>query len=63
MPTLAEILKNYGYGTGVVGKWHLTLVRGPKGQEGWKLIADGVNKPWELYNLAGDSTEQRDLTK
>lgn len=32
-------------------------------QDNWKLIADGVNKPWELYNLADDPTEQRELTK
>jgi arylsulfatase A-like enzyme len=27
-------------------------------QDGWKLVADGVSKPWELYNLADDPTEQ-----
>ena len=32
-------------------------------QDHWKLIADGVNKPWNLYNLAVDPTEQKDLTK
>ena len=31
-------------------------------QEDWKLIADGKTAPWELYNLADDPTEQRDLT-
>ena len=31
--------------------------------EGWKLIADGVNKPWELYNLTDDPTEQKDQSK
>ena len=31
-------------------------------QEDWKLIADGETTPWELYNLADDPTEQRDLT-
>ena len=30
---------------------------------GWKLIADGVNKPWELYNLTEDPTERKELTK
>ncbi|MCP4785450.1 MAG: arylsulfatase [Fuerstiella sp.] len=32
-PTLAEILKPHGYGTGVVGKWHLTLVNASKTQK------------------------------
>ena len=32
-------------------------------QDGWKLVADGVSKPWELYNLADDPTEQNDLSE
>ena len=32
-------------------------------QDGWKLVADGVSKPWELYNLTDDPTEQKDLSK
>lgn len=32
-------------------------------QDGWKLIADGITKPWELYNLTEDPTEQTDLAK
>ena len=29
--------------------------------EGWKLVADGINRPWELFNLTDDPTEQKDL--
>jgi arylsulfatase len=29
----------------------------------WKLVAAGVNGPWELYNLATDRTETHDLAK
>ena len=32
-------------------------------QDGWKLVADGVSGPWELYNLADDPTEQNDLSE
>jgi arylsulfatase A-like enzyme len=32
-------------------------------QDSWKLIADGTTKPWELYNLADDPTEQNDLVR
>ena len=32
-------------------------------QEDWKLVADGINQPWSLYNLINDPTEQRDLSK
>jgi len=32
-------------------------------QDDWKLVADGVSKPWELYNLADDPTEQKDLSE
>jgi arylsulfatase len=28
----------------------------------WKLVAKGRNSPWELYNLAEDRTELRDLS-
>tara|TARA_Y100000588_G_scaffold151528_1_gene165544 strand:- start:171 stop:599 length:429 start_codon:yes stop_codon:yes gene_type:complete len=31
--------------------------------EGWKLVADGINQPWELFNLIEDLTEQKDLGK
>ena len=27
----------------------------------WKLIATGASGPWELYNLATDRAEQKDL--
>ena len=27
----------------------------------WKLVAKGANGPWELYNIAADRTEMRDL--
>ncbi|MEZ6124424.1 MAG: arylsulfatase [Planctomycetaceae bacterium] len=27
----------------------------------WKLVAKGVDGPWELYNIAEDRSEQRDL--
>lgn len=29
----------------------------------WKLVANGKNGPWELYNIAEDRTELRDRTK
>ena len=29
--------------------------------EGWKLVADGIDHPWELFNLIEDPTEQKDL--
>ena len=29
----------------------------------WKLVANGKNGPWELYNLAEDRTELRDRIK
>ena len=32
-------------------------------QDGWKLVADGVTEPWELYNLPDDPTEQKDQSK
>jgi len=32
-------------------------------QDGWKLVADGVSKPWELYNLGDDPTEQNNLSE
>ncbi len=28
----------------------------------WKLVAKGINGPWELYDLAADRTESRDLS-
>jgi len=31
-------------------------------QEGWKLVTDDTNAPWELYDLAADPTEQQELT-
>jgi arylsulfatase len=27
----------------------------------WKLVAKGVNGPWELYDMDGDRTEMHDL--
>ncbi len=32
-------------------------------QDGWKLVADGVSKSWELFNLTDDPTEQNDLSE
>lgn len=32
-------------------------------QDGWKLVADGASKPWGLYNLTDDPTEQKDPAK
>ena len=32
-------------------------------QEDWKLVAEKINKPWGLYNLTDDATEQNDLSK
>ena len=32
-------------------------------QEDWKLVAEKMNKPWGLYNLTDDATEQNDLSK
>ena len=29
----------------------------------WKLVARGVNGPWELYNMANDRTETRNLAE
>ena len=29
----------------------------------WKLVAKGVNGPWELYDIPADRTEQHDLSK
>ncbi|YCM46185.1 arylsulfatase [Verrucomicrobiaceae bacterium 227] len=29
----------------------------------WKLVAKGVNGPWELYNIPADRTEQHNLAK
>jgi len=31
-------------------------------QEGWKLVTDATNDPWELYDLIADPTEQTELT-
>ncbi len=30
-------------------------------QEGWKLVTDATNDPWELYDLSADPTEQQEL--
>ena len=27
----------------------------------WKLVADGIDGPWELYDMEADRTELRDL--
>lgn len=32
-------------------------------KDGWKLVADGANSPWKLYNLTNDPTEQSDLSQ
>ena len=32
-------------------------------QDGWKLVKDGGNKPWELYHLMDDPTEQKQVSK
>ena len=31
-------------------------------QDGWKLVTDATNGPWELYDLVADPTEQQELT-
>ena len=31
--------------------------------EDWKLVADGIKRPWELFNLTDDPTEQQDVSK
>ena len=31
--------------------------------EGWKLVADGIERPWELFNLTDDPTEQKDASR
>jgi arylsulfatase len=29
----------------------------------WKLVSEGMTSPWELYNLAHDRSETRDLSE
>lgn len=29
--------------------------------DGWKLVKEGLNNPWELYNMVNDPTESNDL--
>jgi arylsulfatase len=31
--------------------------------ENWKLVSEGVNMPWELYDMQADRTETRDLSR
>ncbi|HKK81211.1 MAG TPA: sulfatase/phosphatase domain-containing protein, partial [Prolixibacteraceae bacterium] len=31
--------------------------------DGWKLVKEGLNKPWELYNMVNDPTETDDLAE